>query len=228
MTTESLLQDVYDHRLRACRNEKYSTPQEFTKELENILTESGIGYTKNQLRHLTYAGNDMLPIISLLPVAAKCLDVSIGYLFGQHDIREMKTESVRGEIRFNECEREYKKTHGGRTLLGNKILHPQWYSKIKKDRIPPQKIRPYLRIAEALDWDIDYILGVSTCRSWKYFCIDNNELDAIPEQTLIKTCGEYALLNKEKDGFLLKSGELLTAKEIKKAGYEIINKTYPL
>lgn len=219
---------TYYERAKKRRDELYKRPEEFGKKLAEILNEAGVAYSEYQMGVLTQISKESFPLIQHMPAHAKALDVSIGYLIGQHDITDIKTERAAIDLRYEECDEAYKAKNSGHSLLYDKIVQSQWSATLAKGEKTPSTARPYIRIADALEWDIDYVLGVRDMKSWKYYCIDNDMLEALPENVAIVFDGELAILRPDKKGFMRGNGKTVSAKTAAKKGYAIISRMYPL
>ena len=152
-----------------------------------------------------------LPPVEALPFIADALGTNIGYLFGLHDIREMTNSRLSIDVDIERCDKEYKRKHEGRSMQTDGVILNQWYLKLKRKKDIQFRIKPFINMSKALNWDVDYILGLSDVKNWQYFCLENGLLDRIPEGTrfllddneTIATLGKNSTLGVIKDGLSL-------------------------
>lgn len=214
---------TYESRVRKLRNEMYPPVSGIGEQLyyndfknalrealDRIYPEDGAAYTDHTLSMLTSAKRGTFPLTKYIPAHTEVLHTSIAYLIGQHDIREKCNERALPNPKFQECWDEYRRINPGHTLRSDAIIHPQWELEHKDPKKVKRsdRIGPYIRISDALDWDIDYVLGLSDIRSWKYYCLANSMFNRLPNQILIflEPVG-YGMLSEDRSSVVFQNGE---------------------
>ncbi len=224
----------YETIAKARRNELYSTNnasqkailKSFKEKLSQILEEtlpSTKKCTPYQLSALASINKGYFPPIDHLAIQASALNCSIGYLLGQHQIKDIKLDTNIINPRIQECYEEYKAFNDNKSLLANEIIRPQWISQVNKGETPLQ-VTPYLRIANALSWDIDYVLGLRKTRSWMHYCIKEKSSALLPDDLILYVNGEYGKITPDKNAYMFTNGKTVLAKDVAEMPFEIVRK----
>ena len=226
----------YETIAKARRNELYSLNnasqkailKNFKEKISKLLEEtlpSTKECTPYQLSALASINKGYFPPIDHLAIQAAALDCSVGYLLGQHQIKEIKLDTNIINPRIQECYEKYKAFNDNKSLLANEIIRPQWISQVNKGEIPLQ-VTPYLRIANALSWDIDYVLGLRETRSWLHYCIKEKISSLLPDDLILYVNGEYGRITPDKKAYTFTNGKTVLADDIAEMPFEIVRKPY--
>lgn len=226
----------YETIAKARRDELYSINnasqkailKNFKARLSELLAEnlpSMKECTPYQLSALASINKGYFPPIDHLAVQAAALDCSIGYLLGQHQIKDIKLDAHIINPRIQECYEQYKAFNDNKSLLANEIIRPQWISQVNKGETPLQ-VTPYLRIANALGWDIDYVLGLRETRSWLHYCIKEKMSSLLPDNLILYVDGEYGRITPDKKAYIFTNGKTVPAEDVADVPFDIVRKPY--
>ena len=207
--------ETYKSRVIALRKEMGLSETKLQEKLKSALSENGAPEASAfQLAAWTATPSvtfSALPPVSALPYIANVLETNIGYLFGLNEVREMTNDRLTLAIDIETCAEEYKQKHGGNSIWKDGVVHNQWYLNVKRKENKKLFIKPFIELSKALDWDVDYILGLSDVKHWQYYCLTHQLLDRLPEGTrfllddkkTIATLGANGNFDVLKDGLSL-------------------------
>lgn len=177
--------NIYRQRIALLTEEKNYARTDLAGRLDDLLQEknAGIEASDFQLSSWISPTAKTLPPVEALPYIAHLFSTNIGYLFGLHEVRDMTNPRFEINVDIEECDEEYKHRHGGRSIQTDRVVYNQWFVKIKRKADVRYRIKPFIALSEALNWDIDYILGLTDVKHWQYYCLENGKLDLIPAGT---------------------------------------------
>lgn len=175
---------IYIENLNNIKRELFSTDREASAEVRRLLEEHYYPYEYSRQQLNTWIGGNVktLPSVAAAPYIARALKTNLGFLLGLHDIREMQIRGFATQLEFDVFNYEYMKKHNGRMLTADGIVGYPWARTCGQD-LKNARLKPFIRIALAIDWDIDYVLGVGGEMSWKQYCLRNGLLEKLPEDT---------------------------------------------
>lgn len=151
-----------------------------------------------------------LPSADALPFIADVLNTNVGYLLGLHEVQKMMNERLILNVDILRCEKEYERKHEGRSLSKDNVVYNQWYLNIlRKKEASHKRIKPFVNLSKALEWDIDYILGLTDRKHWQYYCLERGDLSLFPEGTrLLLDDGHTIATLANNHVFIVENGKL--------------------
>lgn len=181
-------------RISALRREMGLSVGEVNDKIMDVIKENGIDMQIETPPAAWQKGcapsqKSYYPPAGALACIAASLDTSIDYLLGRHNVRDIKNDSVKLSFRCDECNEEYRKHHGGRTMFADRVVYLQWAANISGGKTEYHKIKmgPFIKIADATGLTLDYILGLSDEKFWQTYCLNNALYEHLPKDTLLLT-----------------------------------------
>ena len=176
---------IYTENLNKLKCEMFSSDREASFEVRRLLEKHHYPYEYSRQQLNTWIGGNVktLPSVAAAPYIARALKTNLGYLLGLHDVREMQIQGFSTQLEFDVFNYEYMKKHNGRTLTADGIVGYPWARTCGQD-LKSARLKPFIRIALAIGWDIDYVLGFGSELSWKQYCLRHELLERLPEDTV--------------------------------------------
>ena len=220
--------NIYRKRLELLRSESNFGEADLAARLRTLMHEKDAPLEASDFQLSTWVSPaaKTLPPVEALPYIARLFSTNIGYLFGLHEVRDMVNPRFAIDVDIEECDEEYKSRHGGRSIQTDRVVYNQWFVKIKRKADVKYRIKPFIALSEALNWDIDYILGLTDVKHWQYYCLENGRLDLIPAGTrfLLDDGETIATFSRDRSFDVLMDGMVLQLdfEQLKKRAPKII------
>jgi len=150
--------------------------------------------------------------IGALILIADRFDVSVGYLLGEHNIKEITiTPDKNFNSRVDKASKEYMKTHKMTKFpLKEASLSGAWFWKYRNNPCTLGRPDQFLRLSKYMKYSIDYVLGIADFKYWEVYAFEHGHIQDLPDETIFRVPtgkgGKYGFLNKEKELIVLSDG----------------------
>lgn len=231
--------DIYFERFRELKKELGIKRKDFLADcIDPVLEKNKKEASSVTIKYWVNGGyRKHFPPAEILAAFAFKMNVSVDYLLGLHDIREIKNDTAEMTFDIEKLTDDYSLFNNGKSISANTDISYSWVytNKNSKNQDALLRIDPIYKLASSLGYSIDYCLGLTPSKTWKHYCFANDLFQYLDQDTIFylpqgNPLGErYALLTVPTDkdasfSAILNDGTTIPLSELKDSGAVLVSK----